>query len=247
MWWGTAWVCKQKWVKYILFQNLSCDDTALITRDLSCPSERCPLTNAAVPPSDILNVQGQWGTWSLWTSCTVSCGAGGVKQRSRACNIANRCQGAATERVVCNQHACPVPASTDPAFSDWTSWNQCSVSCGRGSQARYRRCATPQNTIAFTCTGKTMDIRNCEELPCSNNSPNSLSGLWGLWSGWSTCSRSCGPGIQTRQRFCTREPCDGSGTQRMACNLKECASWGQWGAWSQCSRLCGKGLKSRSR
>uniref|UniRef100_A0AC35F9K7 Uncharacterized protein n=1 Tax=Panagrolaimus sp. PS1159 TaxID=55785 RepID=A0AC35F9K7_9BILA len=162
------------------------------------------------------------------------------------CNIANRCEGAATERVACNSQACPIPSATEPAWSDWTSWNQCSVSCGRGSQARYRRCATPQNTISYICPGKTMDIRNCEELPCTYNSPNSLSGLWGIWSG---CSAACGPGIQTRQRFCTREPCDGSGTQRMACNLRECAQtqWGTWSGWSACSRACGKGLKSRSR
>uniref|UniRef100_A0A7E4UU34 Peptidase M12B domain-containing protein n=1 Tax=Panagrellus redivivus TaxID=6233 RepID=A0A7E4UU34_PANRE len=236
------------WDRYCLngeCVNLSCEGTSLITRDLSCPTERCPLTAAAAPPTTVFEVQGQWGTWSLWSSCTVTCGTGGVQQRSRACNIANRCAGAATERVACNQQACPAPKTAEPAWTDWTSWNQCSVSCGRGSQARYRRCATPQNTIAYSCNGQTMDIRNCEELPCGGAAP--VGGSWATWGQWSTCSQSCGPGMQTRQRFCTKEPCDGSGMQRMACNQQECVSWGQWGAWSQCSRLCGKGLKSRSR
>ncbi|CAD5234271.1 unnamed protein product [Bursaphelenchus xylophilus] len=237
------------WDRYCLSGeclDLSCDSQVLLARDLGCPApaDRCPLNAAPAVPAN--SIQGVWGVWSLWSSCTVSCGGGGYQIRSRTCSILNKCEGQATERVACGQQACPVPSSNEPAWTDWTSWNQCSVSCGRGSQARYRRCQTPQTTIAFSCAGQTMDIRNCEELVCSVR-PNNGIGNWANWGEWGTCSASCGPGTQTRQRFCTREPCDGSGTQRMACNLMECGSWTQWSLWSECSRLCGRGIRTRSR
>lgn len=83
-----------------------------------------------------------------------------------------------------------------------------------------------------------MDIRNCEELPCPAML-NTGNGIWSQWSLWSSCSMSCGPGTQARARTCSKEPCDGPPTQRMACNLRECAgnnnNWGAWGLWSQCS------------
>lgn len=184
---------------------MNCNSQALLSRDLGCPAaaETCPLTSAAA--SAPAPTAGVWGVWSLWSSCTVSCGGGGFQIRSRTCSIINQCQGETTERIACGQQACPVPTSTEPAWTDWTSWNQCSVSCGRGSQARYRRCQTPQTTIAFSCGGQTMDIRNCEELPCSNNFNNQNGiGLWASWAEWSVCSAACGPGTQTRQRICTR-------------------------------------------
>ncbi|KAI1730491.1 thrombospondin type 1 domain-containing protein [Ditylenchus destructor] len=215
--------------------DLSCDESALLPRDLGCPpvSERCPLVSAAAlssapstalsggaqpAPNSLENVKGSWGTWSLWSSCTTTCG-GGFQMRSRTCNINNRCEGSPTEKMVCNTQACPTTnTQVGDQWTDWTSWNQCSVSCGRGSQARYRRCTTPQSTIAYTCPGQTMDIRTCDELPCSNK-PSSSVGLWASWGDWGTCSKTCGPGTQTRYRQCTKEPCDGAGQQPTFANV----------------------------
>ncbi|VDM76106.1 unnamed protein product [Strongylus vulgaris] len=45
---------------------LSCSSNALIGRDLSCPTETCPSDNLPL-------WKGEWGQWSLWTTCTVTC------------------------------------------------------------------------------------------------------------------------------------------------------------------------------
>lgn len=217
---------------------LSCSNNALIGRDLSCPSEVCPSDGAS-------SWKGEWGQWSLWTQCTVSCG-GGYRKRSRSCSVKGRCDGAETETEQCSSNACPALSTTGGShWTTWTEWNHCSVSCGRGSQARYRKCVTAQYSLAFDCPDTNIEVRACDGGPCNGV------GVWISWSEWSTCSTSCGPGTMTRQRGCHREPCDGSAHERRSCNLAVCASppgqWSSWNEWSDCSRLCGRGIRSRSR
>lgn len=45
-----------------------------------------------------------------------------------------------------------------------------------------------------------MEIRECKMEVCFTG----LVGLWGSWGEWSQCSRTCGPGIQIRNRYCTK-------------------------------------------
>ncbi|KJH40830.1 thrombospondin type 1 domain protein [Dictyocaulus viviparus] len=234
---------------------LSCSNSALIGRDLQCPSEVCPFENKMI-------LKGEWGQWSLWTACTVTCG-GGHRKRSRACSIKGRCEGAETETEQCITAVCPlVGAVGNSQWTTWTDWNHCSVSCGRGSQARYRKCINVQHSLAFDCPGELKDsqnddirhtfyrdtnieVRACDAGPCTGI------GVWAAWSEWSTCSASCGPGTVTRQRGCHKEPCDGFAHERRSCNKGMCPSlngqWAEWREWSECSRLCGRGIRSRSR
>ncbi|VDM53470.1 unnamed protein product [Angiostrongylus costaricensis] len=217
---------------------LSCSNNALISRDVTCPTEVCPRENMAI-------WKGEWGHWSLWTACTVTCGSG-YRKRSRTCSIKGRCDGTETETEHCMTAVCPVISAVGSShWTTWTEWNHCSVSCGRGSQARYRKCVTAQLSLAFDCPDTNIEVRACNAGPCSGI------GVWASWSEWSTCSTSCGPGTMIRQRGCHREPCDGFAHERRSCNMGVCESqrgrWTQWNEWSDCSRLCGKGIRSRSR
>lgn len=79
--------------------------------------------NSAPPQQQV----GVWGVWSLWGSCSVSCGGNGLKQRTRTCSIPNRCQGQGSEQVACTEAPCPVPQSNTNSWTGWSDWNQCSA------------------------------------------------------------------------------------------------------------------------
>ncbi|PAV62373.1 hypothetical protein WR25_23881 [Diploscapter pachys] len=225
--------------------SLSCNRHALIARDQSCPADSCPASTAPTT-TPATYYQGQWSAWSLWSSCTATCG-GGYRKRSRACSVYGRCEGQTEETEPCGHENCPLVPNHGSGWAEWTEWNHCSTTCGRGSQARYRKCITSDGRLSFTCPEKNIEVRMCDAGPCNGF------GIWGAWSEFSSCSTSCGPGTMVRQRMCIRETCDGSGYERQSCNLATCPTvsstgeWEQWTGWSECSTVCGGGLRSRSR
>jgi len=55
-------------------------------------------------------VDGKWGNWSEWSSCSVTCGDG-TQQRNRTCvppqHGGLECQGPAEQIKSCNERPCP--------------------------------------------------------------------------------------------------------------------------------------------
>lgn len=62
------------------------------------------------------SVNGNWGPWSPWDTCSLTCG-GGVQSRKRLCNDpepkfgGKECVGDSNESQLCNEKACPVGKS----------------------------------------------------------------------------------------------------------------------------------------
>ncbi|XP_053385726.1 uncharacterized protein LOC123538063 [Mercenaria mercenaria] len=196
-------------------------------------------------------VDGNWAEWSPWSGCDVTCG-NGIQTRSRTCtnpapaNGGLDCLGSAAETKVCQKELCPVHG----AWSIWTAWGSCSVSCGVGIQRRDRSCSNPYPSRAGDhCFGESRDDRICIPGACAD-------GGWSSWGSWGTCSASCGDGMQSRLRTCTNPRpsllgryCDGSPEQVTMCNNKPCTDggWSSWGSWGTCSASCGDGVQSRLR
>ena len=47
----------------------------------------------------------------------------------------------------------PISVVADAIWSDWTSWTECTLDCGSGTQQKHRSCSTAYNGGIDTCTG----------------------------------------------------------------------------------------------
>uniref|UniRef100_A0A8C7YKS2 Thrombospondin 1b n=1 Tax=Oryzias sinensis TaxID=183150 RepID=A0A8C7YKS2_9TELE len=106
-------------------------------------------------------INGNWGPWSPWDLCTLTCG-GGVQTRKRLCNNpaplygGKECVGEATDRQMCNKKACPVDGClSNPCFSGakCTSFPDGSWKCGK--------CPNGYSGNGINCK----DIDECKEVP----------------------------------------------------------------------------------
>ncbi|KAK3722620.1 hypothetical protein RRG08_053738 [Elysia crispata] len=116
----------------------------------------------------------------------------------------------------------PVKEPVNGQWSTWDAWSECSDTCGGGTQFRERTCTDPApSNGGKPCDGRYAQHRNCNEQPCGKEY-----GQWMGWRSWSKCNKSCGTGLQFRDRFCAmmpgQEACQGDGYQERECNTIEC-------------------------
>ena len=122
------------------------------------------------------------------------------------------------------------PISVDGGWSNWSSYGNCTRTCGGGIQIRTRSCTSPppKNDGKY-CSGSTFQLEGCNTQECP------VDGGWSRWSSYGSCSRSCGAGNQTRTRSCSNPPpknngstCLGVTSQSKACNIKGCPTPGKY-------------------
>ncbi|XP_074627228.1 uncharacterized protein LOC141885237 isoform X4 [Acropora palmata] len=206
-------------------------------------------------------VNGDYGEWSSWSSCSKTCGRG-WKKRIRACNdpmpsnggkdCYEQGLGSSEERAHCFERSCPL----DGSYNDWSAWTTCSMSCGGGVKFRHRNCTNPAPMHGgrdCSLIGPSTESDSCNSEPCPVN------GMYGTWSLWSDCDRSCGGGARVRSRSCTNPPPQFGGSdcsllgpvqETQICNMMGCpvnGNYSEWTLWAPCSVTCGQGIMTRKR
>ena len=201
-------------------------------------------------------VHGNWGKWSVFTSCEGTCGMG-VQSRFRFCDSpapdygGYTCEGYNKETIECKLDK---PCAIDGGWTLWSIWGACIGTCGMGERTRSRACENPRPQYGgVKCVGKSFETEACDtNIPCM------IHGAWGRWMAWSKCIGKCGTGLSTRKRYCDspKPEFGGDDCKGRAEEVKECymgfpcaidGGWTLWTKWSACLGLCGTGLKKRMR
>lgn len=208
-----------------------------------CNSHACP-------------VDCKHSAWSGWGDCSLSCGTGGVRTKTRsvqaqALNGGVECSTLPTsQHVSCDLGPCPVHC----VESAWTNWSSCSKSCGGGQSTRTRWIVSHAEHGGDTC-GNLNDSVECNSQPCPVDCQVGYFGYGGVQGAWSACTKSCGTGSRTQSRSITQHPAHGgqacpTTTKTETCNADSCpvdCSLSDWSTWGGCSVSCGGGTSTRSR
>ncbi|XP_077364123.1 brain-specific angiogenesis inhibitor 2 isoform X5 [Festucalex cinctus] len=192
--------------------------------------------------------------WSQWSVCSLTCGHG-WQVRTRSCvssPYGTLCSGALRETRMCNNTAsCPgepgIINSVHGLWHEWSSWSLCSVTCGRGTRTRTRKCVNESGAVP--CGWPETQTKLCNIAVCP------VEGKWLEWGPWSRCSVSCNTGTQQRQRRCSASvhgwaECKGAHQESRECTNPSCTgggNWGSWNPWNLCSKTCDSGWQRRSR
>uniref|UniRef100_T2M4C5 A disintegrin and metalloproteinase with thrombospondin motifs 9 n=1 Tax=Hydra vulgaris TaxID=6087 RepID=T2M4C5_HYDVU len=205
--------------------------------------------------------------------CNTPCG--GLQWRSIQCvelssNVslpAIKCNHTLAEPLIQPCNLKPCSSGVDELESKenqvkWytSSWNECSKSCGAGTQIRSVNCITLNGVVDdIECKflNKPNEMRSCNNFDCP---------FW-RFGPWSKCSKTCGEGIQTRTVLCSfnetvvkNELCNQEihVEEFQICNILECSQSVldinilnqsmEWiiSEWSQCSVSCGEGVTIRN-
>lgn len=186
----------------------------------------------------------------------VACGivSSKTKLKSIVLEIAFRYKNATHKNVLVRKSPPPVSRQVmslycvpvgvvDGGWTRWTEWNECSVTCGNGTQSRLRTCTDPVPMYGGKdCRGESLQVRNCFPRHCPGKAQTChclsihpslplppVHCVWEPWSEWTSCSRSCGGGlqVQTREKQVEKyggRPCEGLPLQNRSCNTHFCPS-----------------------
>ncbi|MGH0121107.1 UNVERIFIED_CONTAM: hypothetical protein FKN15_071967 [Acipenser sinensis] len=187
------------------------------------------------------------------SECSAKCGPGYRTQDIQCMRYsASKRQSVPVESRFCSDQLKPQvrePCHGDCHLTSWhySSWSQCSKTCGRGTRSRDFYCV---NNL-----GRRLVDRECNEHQrVVTQTCNDISCPEWATSEWTECLVTCGKGVRHRQVWCRLNEerlrdnlCNADSKPEAvgACELPECASW-QVGVWGMCAVTCGHGYQMRA-
>jgi len=175
--------------------------------------------HAVVELSLLCSVDCKVEDWSSWSDCSATCG-GGTKTRGRGV-VQDAENGGAVcpaleEEEPCNIDQCPV----DCGVEDWSTWSDCSATCGGGTKTRGRGVVQEAENGGAVCPALE-DEKSCNTDQCPVDCEVED------WSSWSDCSATCGGGNKTRGRGVVQEAENGGAVcpaleEKEPCNTDQC-------------------------
>lgn len=243
---------------YCLCRTRKCDNPSPSHGGESCKGYHIEVTNCSR--------DGQWTEWSPWSACSKTCDMA-TKIRRRSCGNpapafgGRDCEGEDRNEIYCTSNPpCPNLGQepVDGAWSEWGSWEQCSVPCGKGTRIRKRKCDNPAPRGGNECPGCNIEYQPCNQVSCSEERRTH-------WTEWLTSNHTADGHFQRRFRFVchARVPDEKMLRTHLKTEDRYCVAdgkncidqafysndgeWSEWSTWSTCSVACGEGEQVRDR
>jgi hypothetical protein len=205
----------------------------------TCKTQACP-------------VDCQMSHWSAWGDCAVTCSKGVQKRSRKQLHIATHggeeCELSRglfyDQHRECDAGPCPVGCTV----TSWGEFGDCTKTCGTGLKVR-RRTITWQSTSPGSVCPMLEEVKECNTEHCAIDCVVSNFGKW------STCDRTCGGGMQYRERRIITQPnhlgkpCQHLHSSRV-CGKNACpvdCKVGPLSAWTVCNKSCGGGVRHAKR
>nr|XP_026689790.1 thrombospondin type-1 domain-containing protein 7B-like isoform X3 [Ciona intestinalis] len=134
-----------------------------ITTQSSGCGKACPSlsqTNSCIPSSCVKDCVV--GEWSDWTDCSESCGTG-VELRYREITQVSEYGGDECPKLT-EEKSCSVP-QIDCEVSKWSTWGQCSTTCGPGIHQKTRTIVHESEGCGKSCP-MLEETKPCKNLFC---------------------------------------------------------------------------------
>ena len=245
--------------RLVLCEVLQANSVTVQVEDTDCIQGDKPIVTR---PCQVIDCPPYWNV-STFVDCSVSCGGGEqsrqvICQQLKADGVVVRVPGRdcrATEQPAdtrtCNVVDCPALWRAD-------SFEQCSRTCGNGTQSRRVICerVTSQGQLvtisSSLCDPAAMPhvMQRCSEHDCPP--------IW-ITTPWSECTLTCGQGTRARSVMCEQTLQSGEVTlvddnncptstrpgSEEFCNEFDCVPEWLTGDFNTCSKTCGNGSQSR--
>lgn len=261
--------CKPKHCKFTDWSDWSsssCDGLCHRKRAVEHEANECgrpcagELSSTKACPNDTCDAEQDCarGDWSSWTECTS---AQGQRLRRRkieqdAGPLGHACEGSVAATEPC-AHLNATESTVDCRLSEWSSWTDCSRTCGGGSQERSRKVISHAADGGSPCKGSLRTVQACGVEPCPADDFDVDCRL-ASWSDWNGCTDTESVQDAGSQAFRTRSivpakgrgrQCEGATKEAGVCPNQEKAdcTFAEWAPWGECGRSCGGGQRFRTR
>lgn len=193
--------------------------------------------------------------WSAWSECEA---LNTQRYRRRRVEVAPSYGGRACDQFLIQTVACYAPSTEgeDCEIGLWSSWSDCSKTCGGGQMYRKRSLLTPNTKGGYCNFAVLSQAEPCGMDACREETDPSDC-KFEHWGTWSNCDAPCGKGTRERFRkiavYATGmgRGCEGATQELSTCQLQDCevidCRWSEWYEWSVCSASCDGGTKRRER
>ncbi|VDH89957.1 Hypothetical predicted protein [Mytilus galloprovincialis] len=138
-------------------------------------------------------------------------------------------------------HTCEISRTHQGSWTNWNQWSSCSVTCGRGTQSRYRQCHSGH------CAGERSETRRCNNQECQTQVQYN-GRRFGVCPSQNELTSRCMEQCSYDSECSVNQKCCFNGCGK-TCEMstKYQRSWTNWNQWSSCSVTCGRGTRSRRR